>query len=209
MHFDVEQFKTLIGQLGFWGGHLIIWAIVFAESGLLVGFFLPGDSLLVTAGVFASPNVNLLNIQLLMLGCFVCAVLGDSVGYLTGKWFSKKLLNKKDTWWYKRKHLASAQKFYDRNGAKTIVLARFVPIVRTFAPIVAGMAGMNYRHFLTYNVVGGFGWTIGLTYLGYALGNTLKPDQVDKYLLPLILVIIVVSLLPSIWHIYQENRKGE
>jgi membrane-associated protein len=201
MHFDA---KTLVQSLGFWGGHLVIWAIVFAESGLFFGFFLPGDSLLFTAGFLASPKVALLNIGILATGCFICAVLGDTVGYFSGKWFGQKLMNQKDTWWFKRKHLAAAQKFYDKNGKKTIVLARFIPIVRTFAPIVAGMADMNYRYFLTYNVIGGFGWTVGLTFLGYFLGSII-PD-VDKYLLPIVLAIIVISLLPSIWHIYQENK---
>jgi membrane-associated protein len=201
MHFDA---KTLVQSLGFWGGHLVIWAIVFAESGLFFGFFLPGDSLLFTAGFLASPKVALLDIGLLAAGCFICAVLGDTVGYFSGKWFGQKLMNQKDTWWFKRKHLAAAQKFYDKNGKKTIVLARFIPIVRTFAPIVAGMADMNYRYFLTYNVIGGFGWTVGLTFLGYFLGSII-PD-VDKYLLPIVLAIIVISLLPSIWHIYQENK---
>jgi membrane-associated protein len=201
MHFDA---KTLVQSLGFWGGHLVIWAIVFAESGLFFGFFLPGDSLLFTAGFLASPKVALLNIGILATGCFICAVLGDTVGYFSGKWFGQKLMNQKDTWWFKRKHLAAAQKFYDKNGKKTIVLARFIPIVRTFAPIVAGMADMNYRYFLTYNVIGGFGWTVGLTFLGYFLGSII-PD-VDKYLLPIVLAIIVISLLPSIWHIYQESK---
>jgi membrane-associated protein len=201
MHFDA---KTLVQSLGFWGGHLVIWAIVFAESGLFFGFFLPGDSLLFTAGFLASPKVALLNIGILATGCFICAVLGDTVGYFSGKWFGQKLMNQKDSWWFKRKHLAAAQKFYDKNGKKTIVLARFIPIVRTFAPIVAGMADMNYRYFLTYNVIGGFGWTVGLTFLGYFLGSII-PD-VDKYLLPIVLAIIVISLLPSIWHIYQENK---
>jgi membrane-associated protein len=201
MHFDA---KTLVQSLGFWGGHLVIWAIVFAESGLFFGFFLPGDSLLFTAGFLASPKVALLNIGILATGCFICAVLGDTVGYFSGKWFGQKLMNQKDSWWFKRKHLAAAQKFYDKNGKKTIVLARFIPIVRTFAPIVAGMANMNYRYFLTYNLIGGFGWTVGLTFLGYFLGSII-PD-VDKYLLPIVLVIIVISLLPSIWHIYQENK---
>jgi membrane-associated protein len=202
MHFDAKMFEIWIQSLGFWGGHIVIWAIVFAESGLFFGFFLPGDSLLVTSGVLASAGK--LDIFLLAGGCFVCAVLGDTVGYFSGKWFGGKLLTMKDHWWFKRKHLASAQKFYDKNGKKTIVLARFMPIVRTFAPIVAGMADMNYRYFLTFNIIGGFGWTVGLTCLGYFLGNMI-PD-VDKYLLPIILVIIVVSLLPSIWHIYQENK---
>jgi membrane-associated protein len=201
MHFDA---KTIVQSLGFWGGHLVIWAIVFAESGLFFGFFLPGDSLLFTAGFLASPKVGLLDIGILAMGCFICAVLGDTVGYFSGKWFGQKLLNQKDSWWFKRKHLAAAQKFYDKNGKKTIVLARFIPIVRTFAPIVAGMADMNYRYFLTYNVIGGFGWTVGLTCLGYFLGSII-PD-VDKYLLPIVLAIIVISLLPSIWHIYQENK---
>jgi membrane-associated protein len=201
MHFDA---KTLVQSLGFWGGHLVIWAIVFAESGLFFGFFLPGDSLLFTAGFLASPKVALLNIGILATGCFICAVLGDTVGYFSGKWFGQRLLNQKDSWWFKRKHLAAAQKFYDKNGKKTIVLARFIPIVRTFAPIVAGMADMNYRYFLTYNLIGGFGWTVGLTCLGYFLGSII-PD-VDKYLLPIVLAIIVISLLPSIWHIYQENK---
>lgn len=147
----------------------------------------------------------LLDIGILATGCFICAVLGDTVGYFSGKWFGQKLTNQKDSWWFKRKHLASAQKFYDKNGKKTIVLARFVPIVRTFAPIVASMADMNYRYFLTYNLVGGFFWAVGLTYLGYFLGSII-PD-VDKYLLPIVLAIIVISLLPSIWHIYQENKK--
>jgi membrane-associated protein len=203
MHFDA---KTLVQSLGFWGGHLVIWAIVFAESGLFFGFFLPGDSLLFTAGFLASPKVALLNIGILATGCFICAVLGDTVGYFSGKWFGQKLMNQKDSWWFKRKHLAAAQKFYDKNGKKTIVLARFIPIVRTFAPIVAGMADMNYRYFLTYNVIGGFGWTVGLTFLGYFLGSII-PD-VDKYLLPIVLAIILISLLPSIWHIYQESKEA-
>lgn len=201
MHFDA---KTLVQSLGFWGGHLAIWAIVFAESGLFFGFFLPGDSLLFTAGFLASPKVALLNIGILATGCFICAVLGDTVGYFSGKWFGEKLMNQKDTWWFKRKHLAAAQKFYDKNGKKTIVLARFIPIVRTFAPIAAGMAAMNYRYFLTYNLVGGFVWSVGLTFLGYFLGSII-PD-VDKYLLPIVLTIIIISLLPSIWHIYQESK---
>jgi membrane-associated protein len=201
MHFDA---KTLVQSLGFWGGHLAIWSIVFAESGLFFGFFLPGDSLLFTAGFLASPKVALLNIGILATGCFICAVLGDTVGYFSGKWFGQKLMNQKDTWWFKRKHLAAAQKFYDKNGKKTIVLARFIPIVRTFAPIVAGMAAMNYRYFLSYNVIGGFVWSVGLTFLGYFLGSII-PD-VDKYLLPIVLAIIVISLLPSIWHIYQEGK---
>jgi membrane-associated protein len=211
MHLDAKHLGEWIQQLGFWGGHLAIWAIVFAESGLFFGFFLPGDSLLFTAGFLASVNVPslggpLLSIQLLVLGCFICAVLGDSVGYWTGKRFGRGLFKKEDSWFFKKKYLEAAQKFYDKYGKKAIVLARFTPIVRTFAPIVAGIAGMNYRSFITYNLVGGFVWTFGLCYLGYVLGNII-PD-VDKYLLPIIAAIIVISLLPSVIHLYQERQQS-
>ncbi len=206
MHFDVNHLREWIQSLGFWGGHFALWAIVFAESGLFFGFFLPGDSLLVTAGVLAAPAVHILDIRLLVIGCFIAAVLGDSVGYWTGYKFGQRLSTQKDSWFFRKKHLVSAQKFYDKHGKKTIVLARFLPIVRTFAPIVAGMAEMNYRSFLTYNLVGGFVWTVGMTVLGYTLGSAVQ--DVDKYLLPVILGVIVVSLLPSIVHLYQESRQS-
>jgi membrane-associated protein len=214
MGFDAEHFRQWIQSLGFWGGHMVIWAIVFAESGLFIGFFLPGDSLLFTAGFIASLNpptvpVALLDIRLLLLGCAIAAVAGDTVGYWTGKWFGDRLSNQGDTWWYKRKHLAAAQKFYDKHGRKTIVIARFMPIVRTFAPIVAGMAAMNYKVFATFNVIGGIGWAVGLTSIGYALGKRIPPDKMDKYLLPIILAIIIISLLPSVWHLYQERRNPQ
>jgi membrane-associated protein len=206
MHFDVSHLREWIQSLGFWGGHLAIWGIVFAESGLFFGFFLPGDSLLFTAGFLASPKVQLLDIHLLAIGCFICAVLGDSVGYWTGKRFGQGLFKKEDSWFFKKKYLEAAQKFYDKYGKKAIVLARFTPIVRTFAPIVAGIAGMNYRSFITYNLIGGFAWTFGLCYLGYLLGNII-PD-VDKYLLPIVAAIIVISLLPSLIHLYQERQQS-
>jgi membrane-associated protein len=206
MHLDVNHLREWIQSLGFWGGHFALWAIVFAESGLFFGFFLPGDSLLVTAGVLAAPAVHILDIRLLVIGCFIAAVLGDSVGYWTGYKFGQRLATQEDSWFFQKKHLRSAQKFYDKHGKKTIVLARFLPIVRTFAPIVAGTAGMNYRSFLTYNLIGGFVWTAGMTILGYTLGSAVQ--DVDKYLLPVILGVILVSLLPSIVHLYQENRQS-
>jgi membrane-associated protein len=211
MGFDAAHFREWIQSLGFWGGHIVIWAIVFAESGLFVGFFLPGDSLLFTAGFVASLNLAtpLLDIRLLLIGCAIAAVAGDTVGYWTGNWFGDRLAQQGDTWYYKRKHLAAAQKFYDKHGRKTIVIARFMPIVRTFAPIVAGMAAMDYKIFATFNLIGGIGWAVGMTLMGYALGNVIPADQVDKYLLPIIAVIIVVSLLPSVWHLYQERRNPQ
>ncbi len=197
MHLDLPQIIKSLGLLGVWG-------IVFAESGLLIGFFLPGDSLLFTAGFVASQK--LLNIWALIIGAFICAVLGDNLGYLTGNKFGRRLFQKEDSWLFRKKHLIQAANFYEKYGKKTIVLARFVPIVRTFAPIVAGIGAMHYRTFMTYNLVGGFLWTFGITLLGFFLGKSLPAEQVDKYLLPIIGIIIVVSLLPSIIHLIQENK---
>jgi membrane-associated protein len=202
MNLDTNHLREAIQFLGFWGGHLAIWAIVFAESGLLIGFFLPGDSLLFTAGFLASQNF--LNLPLLILGAFICAVLGDNVGYATGHKFGRRLFRKDDSWLFHKKHLISAQKFYEKHGRKTIVLARFMPIVRTFAPIVAGIGAMSYRIFAVYNLIGGFAWTFGVVLLGFFLGKVI-PD-VDKYLLPIIVLIVVVSIAPSIVHLYQENK---
>ncbi|MBA2749093.1 MAG: VTT domain-containing protein [Tatlockia sp.] len=197
MHFDLPQFIKSIGYFG-------VWAIVFAESGLLVGFFLPGDSLLFTAGFLASQNF--LDIRVLLFGCFVFAVLGDNVGYATGYRFGRRLFQKEDSWLFHKKHLATAQNFYNQHGKKAVVLARFMPIVRTFAPIVAGMGSMKYRTFMVYNLIGGFVWTVGMTLLGYFLGKVIPAEQIDKYLLPIILAIIIISVIPSIFHLIQERR---
>ena len=197
MEFDLPQLIKSLGYLG-------VWAIVFAESGLLMGFFLPGDSLLFTAGFIASQGF--LNIWILIVGAFICAVLGDNVGYATGHKFGRRLFRKEDSWLFHKKHLVKTQKFYAKHGKKTVVLARFMPIVRTFAPIVAGIGDMNYRTFMSYNLIGGLVWTVGITLMGYYLGQII-PD-VDKYLLPIIVMIIVVSFVPSIIHIIQENRSS-
>jgi len=197
MHFDLLQLIKSFGYLG-------VWAIVFAESGLLIGFFLPGDSLLFTAGFLSSQGF--LNIYLLILGSFICAVLGDNVGYATGNRVGRRLFNRSDSWFFHKKHLNRAQAFYAKHGKKTIILARFMPIVRTFAPIVAGVGNMPYRTFFAYNIIGGAVWTVGVTLLGFFLGQII-PD-VDKYLLPIILIIIIVSIAPSIFHLYQEKKSS-
>ncbi len=199
MHFDLLQIVKSSGYFGVWG-------IIFVESGLLVGFFLPGDSLLFTAGFVASQK--LLNIWILILGAFICAVLGDNVGYTTGYRFGRRLFQKEDSLFFHKKHLIKTQKFYQKYGKKTIVLARFVPVVRTFAPIIAGVGAMHYRTFMSYNLIGGFIWTFGVTLLGYFLGKSLPAEQLDKYLLPIVALIIFVSLVPSIVHLVQENRAG-
>lgn len=184
-------------------GYAAAFGIVFAESGLLIGFFLPGDSLLFTAGFLASQRV--LNIWVLALGAFVCAVLGDSVGYSFGFRVGRRLFQREDSIFFHKKHLLKAEAFYERHGGKAIVLARFMPIIRTFAPIVAGMGAMRYPRFLAFNVIGGLLWGSGMSLAGFYFGRLLPADKVDKYLLPVIVLIIAISLLPSVVHVWRES----
>lgn len=183
-------------------GLIGILCIVFAESGLFFGFFFPGDSLLFTAGFLASQS--LLDINILVWGAFICAVLGDSVGYWFGKKIGPKIFTKDDSFFFQKKNVERAQKFYEKYGNKTIFLARFVPIVRTFAPIVAGVGNMKYKNFITYNLFGGFVWSFGVIYAGYFLGRVI-PD-VDKYIFPIIILIIILSVLPILFE-YLKSRK--
>lgn len=200
MQFDLQ---TLIKTFGY----PLVWGIVFAESGLMVGFLLPGDSLLFVAGFMCSLAKTGLDIRVMAFGCFVFAVVGDSVGYYTGKRFGRKLFDKEDSKFFKKKHLIAAEDFFSIQGKTAIILARFMPFVRTFAPIVAGIAAMRYQTFMQYNVVGGFGWAIGLTALGYFLGKTIPPEQIDQYLLPIVLGIMFISLAPSIFHILKAQQR--
>ena len=202
MHFDL---RTLIQTFGY----PLVWSIVFAESGLLVGFLLPGDSLLFVAGFLCSLPKTGLDIRVMAFGCFVFAVLGDSVGYYTGKRFGRKLFDKEDSKFFKKKHLIAAEEFFDSQGKTAIILARFMPFIRTFAPIVAGIAAMRYQTFMKYNVVGGFGWGVGLTLLGYFLGKSIPEDQIDQYLIPITLAIVFISLAPSIFHILKARQSGK
>ncbi len=186
--FSSENLILLIKTVGLVG----VYAIIFAESGLLIGFFLPGDSLLFTAGILASQG--LFDIYLLVIGVFAAAVFGDSVGYSFGKKVGPKIFSREDSMFFKKDHLNKAQAYYEKYGAKTIVLARFIPIVRTFAPIVAGAGNMHYSTFITYNLIGGALWAIGMSLAGFFLGSSI-PD-IDKYLLPIILLIVLLSVLP-------------
>lgn len=183
-------------------GALGVILIVFAESGLFFGFFLPGDSLLFTAGLVASQGY--LNIWLLLIGAASAAVIGDSVGYAFGRKVGPKLFSRDDSRFFKRAYLERTKIFYERHGKKTLVLARFVPIVRTFAPILAGVGVMPYRLFLSYNIIGGLGWSVGLLLLGFGLGKFV-PD-IDHYVLPIILVIVILSLIPSFAEFYRDRR---
>lgn len=181
-------------------GYLGILGIIFAESGLFVGFFLPGDSLLFTAGFLASQGF--LDIWLLWLVVFIGAVAGDNFGYAFGKKVGPMIFKREDSLLFHKKNLEKAHSFYEKYGKKTIILARFMPGIRTFAPILAGVGQMNYRVFFSYNLIGGFLWGIGLPFLGFYLGNTI-PD-IDKYLVPIILLIIFLSILPTAIHILKD-----
>ena len=187
-------------------GYLGIFGTVFAESGLFFGFFLPGDSLLFTAGFLASQGY--FNILFLSMFCFLGAVLGDSFGYAFGKKTGLKLFAMENSLIFKKSHLEKARVFYETYGGKTIILARFIPIIRTFAPILAGVGVMKYSVFLSYNIIGGALWAVGLPFLGYFLGNVI-PD-VDKYLILIITAIIIASIFPPIIHILKsEEHKTE
>lgn len=189
MHLDLTTLIQTVGYLG-------VFAIVFLESGMMVGFFFPGDSLLFTAGFLASQN--LLDIKVLIIGCFIAAVAGDSVGYYIGKKFGRRIFNKENSIWFHKNHLTRAQNFYDKHGGKTIILARFIPVIRAFAPVVAGVGLMKYKKFVAFNLIGGILWAIIIPLLGFYLGSAI-PD-VDKYLLPIVGLIIVASILPVIHH---------
>lgn len=184
--------------------YLGLFVIVFAESGLFFGFFLPGDSLLLTAGLFAYKGQ--LNIWYLMPLLFIAAVLGDNVGYWFGRKTGPPLFNREQSLLFRRKNLLAARAFYEKHGGKTIIMARFMPFIRTFAPIVAGAVEMEYRRFMMFNLVGGLLWAVGVTLAGYALGSLFPPEVLDKYFLIIVIVVIFLSVLPTAIHLWQENR---
>ncbi|OGE12090.1 hypothetical protein A3G14_00770 [Candidatus Curtissbacteria bacterium RIFCSPLOWO2_12_FULL_38_9] len=197
LNFDLIRIIETVGYLG-------VTAIIFAESGLLIGFFLPGDSLLFTAGFLASQGF--FNIITLSTLTFIAAVAGDSVGYAFGHKVGKKIFQREDSIFFHKKHLVRAQKFYEKHGGKAITIARFLPIVRTFAPIVAGMGDMQYKRFLFFNVIGAFLWAVLIPILGFYLGSVIP--GVDRYLLPILALIIILSISPTVIHLIRE-RKGD
>lgn len=203
MGFIRQFFETVynVPELIRIGGLLGMFIVVFAETGLLIGFFLPGDSLLVTAGLFAAAGH--FDILWLNLALMVAAVAGDATGYWIGHRAGMAIYDRPDSFFFRRKHLIAAQDFYERHGGKTIVIARFMPIIRTFAPVVAGAATMTYRRFAIYNVVGGIGWVASMTLTGYFLGR-IVPD-IDRHLHIVVAVVIFLSLLPAIIA-YLRNR---
>ena len=194
--FDLVLLLKTVGYVGIFG-------IVFAESGLFFGFFLPGDSLLFTAGFLSSQGF----FHVGFLAVLVCAaaILGDNAGYAFGKKVGPMLFKKEDSFFFHKDHVARAQAFYASHGKKTIVLARFIPVVRTFAPILAGVGQMPYHIFLAYNIAGGAVWSFGFVFAGYLLGAVI-PDP-DRYVLPIVVVVIVISFLPVILHAWRNAKK--
>jgi len=186
-----------------WGGYILLVAIVFAETGLLIGCFLPGDSLLITAGLLAAAgHLNIWWINVLLMAA---AIIGDSVGYAIGARLGPRIFIREKSLLFNPKHVERTRHFYEKYGAKTIVIARFVPIIRTFAPVLAGVGAMEYRRFLTYNVMGGIGWVASMSLGGFALGRAVP--NISKYMHVVVITIIVLSCVPIAVEIYRERRK--
>ena len=208
---DLLNPKIIIETLLVKGGifvYLGLIFIVFAETGLAVGFFLPGDSLLVVAGLFAATGK--LNLAALLLTLFVAAVVGDAVGYYTGARLGPRIFKKEKSLLFRPSHLLKAHAFYEKYGGKTIIIARFIPIVRTFAPIVAGAAKMPYRNFVVYNVAGGFLWVFSMILAGYFLGSLLKSKfgiDLDEHIEWVVIVVVALSLVPPLIEYLKARRE--
>ncbi len=187
-----------------WGGYAVLTAIVFTETGLLIGFFLPGDSLLITAGlVAAAGHLDIWRLNLLLI---LAAILGDSVGYAIGRRLGPRLFTRPQSLLFNPRHVERTRAFYARHGAKTIVIARFVPIVRTFAPVVAGVGQMEYRRFVIYNVAGGIGWVTSMTWAGYLLGQAIP--NIGDHIHIVVGIVILLSLVPIFIELIRERRRG-
>jgi membrane-associated protein len=199
---DAFHFLMDVRGLIQWGGMFMVCAIVFVETGLFVGFFLPGDSLLVTAGLFAAKGD--LNVWWLLILVSICAVVGDQVGYVIGRTAGQALYSRPDSFFFRKKHLEKAHEFYEKYGGKTIVLARFIPIIRTFAPAVAGAAAMNYSKFVFYNIAGGVLWVWSMILLGFFLGRSIP--NLDKHIHYVIVVVVFLSILPGIIEFWRARR---
>ncbi|WP_130835422.1 DedA family protein [[Erwinia] mediterraneensis] len=203
LHIDVHL-AELVAQYGIWI-YAILFLILFCETGLVVTPFLPGDSLLFVAGALAALPGNDLNVHMLVALLVVAAILGDAVNYTIGRLFGEKLFSNPNSRIFRRSYLDKTHAFYERHGGKTIILARFVPIVRTFAPFVAGMGHMSYRHFALYNVAGALAWVLLFTYAGYLFGDL---PVIQENLKLLIVAIIIVSILPGIIEIWRHRRQN-
>jgi len=201
---EAFQFLTNVEALIRWGGTAMVCAVVFVETGLFVGFFLPGDSLLVTAGVFAA--AGLVDVLPLLFLTTLCAIVGDQLGYFIGYKAGKALYQRPDSLFFKKRHLQQAHDFYEKYGVGAIILARFVPIVRTFCPPVAGAARMNYRRYLLFDIAGGFLWVWSMVLLGYFLGRSVP--NISQRIHYVIAVVVFLSLLPPIIGVLRHRRQS-
>ena len=201
---EAFRFLTDVEGLVRWGGTALVSFIIFVETGLFVGFFLPGDSLLVSAGIFAAAGH--LDLTFLLAMASVCAVAGDQTGYAIGRSAGQALYRREDSFFFRKQHLKLAHEFYEKYGGKTIVLARFVPIVRTFAPAVAGAATMHYGRFVAYNVFGGLLWVWSMVLIGFFLGSAIP--NVNRHIHIIIVVVVFLSILPGIIEVARQRRKS-
>lgn len=206
MDFLISFFSKLhdLQDLIRWGGYVILALIIFAETGIFAGFFLPGDSIIVTAGLFAARGD--LNVWILFFLLTTMAILGDAVGYWFGRVTGPKIFTQEDSLFFSKKHIARAQHLYEKYGGKIIIIARFMPIVRTFAPIVAGIGQMPYRKFATYNIVGGILWIGSMLSIGYFLGRVIP--GIDKRIDVLVIVIVILSILPGVYEFWKHRKEG-
>jgi len=188
-----------------WAGLFGIAAIIFSETGLLVGVFLPGDSLLVTAGLFAAKGF--LNIYALAPVLLAAAICGNSVGYFIGRTTGPRIFSRENSLFFNKKHAMRAHEFYEKHGRKTIVLAQFMPVIRTFAPVIAGVGGMRFRHFIAFNIIGAVLWIGSMLGIGYFLGNTIP--GIDKHIEIVVAVVIFISILPGIISAVRARRRSK
>ena len=203
LHLDVHL-NAWAGTLGPWL-YVVLFAVVFCETGLVVTPFLPGDSLLFAAGALASRAGSPINLWVLIPVIFAAAVIGDSVNYEIGKWLGPKVFTRKDSWLLNQNHLHKAHAFYEKYGGKTIILARFIPIIRTFAPFVAGIGKMTYLHFISYNIIGAAAWVLLFIFGGYWFADL---PLVQNHFHYVIVAIIVISVLPAVYEVWAERRKS-
>ena len=209
--FDLVQFAQTAGPLA---ALLIVMGIIFAENGLLIGFFFPGDSILFTLGFLIQGTSSFkldLNIELVVIALFISAVLGANVGYMFGRKFGPRLFKKQNSLLFRQENVQKAQDFYDKFGGKTIIIARFIPVVRTFVPLIAGVAKMKYKTFMIFNIIGGLIWTAGITYLGYFLGKLLHGlgVDIDTILLPIVALILFISVAPALYHFLKDKQQRQ
>ncbi|MGE0600932.1 MAG: DedA family protein [Dehalococcoidia bacterium] len=201
MGFDIEATIKTVGYIG-------LFAIIFAETGLLIGFFLPGDTLLLTAGLLIQQDKVGLELWILLPLLIAAAIIGDAVGYQIGRHTGPRLFKREDSRLFHKDHLERAQRFYDKHGGKTIIIARFLAFVRTFAPTVAGAASMPYSKFATYNIIGAVLWVPSMTLTGYFFGKAIPPDSIELFFIGLVGLMVAASTGPALWHFWRERRKA-